>query len=1119
MKQDPKEHLREQIAVLTPAQRALFEQRLRRPGAQAVAPRIERESDRARAPLSFAQQRLWFLDQLEPGRPFYNMALAFRLRGPLRTDALRRALEALIARHETLRTTFSMVDDRPLQSIGPEGPPTLTVSERFDLAEADRDRLAAEWVAVEAGRPFDLARGPLLRAALLRFGEADHVLLLGMHHIISDGWSLGIFTEELARYYEEFAVGRPADLPALPIQYSDFARWQRRCLTGSVLDEQLAYWRRQLADLSALDLPTDRPRPRQQTFRGGRYETVFPSAVTKALRKLAQSEGATLYMALLTAFHVLLSRYTGQEDIVVGSPIAGRNRSELEGLIGFFVNALVMRTDLSGDPTFRELLRRVREVALGAYAHSDLPFEKLVEELQPQRDLGQNPLFQVTFALHNAPDRDLNLPGIALTRLRVESGATRFDLELHLSEREDGLHGSFVFSSDLFDASTVERMASHFRTLLEGIAADPDSRIARLPLLAESERRQLLEGWNQTDAHRPRGATVHGLFEEQAERAPGAVAVAFGRESLTYGELNDRSNRLARYLSQRGVGPDVLVGLFVERSIEMVVGMLAILKAGGAYVPLDPNYPDERLAFMLQDASPALVVTQSGLAHRLPAGVGDGVVCVDRAWPTAALIETGRTAMTEPSESPAYVLYTSGSSGKPKGVSVPHGAVVNLLVSMADLLGLGSDDRLLAVTTLSFDIAALEIYLPLAVGARIVLASREVASSGVGLVEALGESGATLMQATPVTWRMAIEAGWQGKSSFQILCGGEALSRDLANELTARSNSVWNLYGPTETTIWSTAFRVSDGNGPVPIGRPLANTKIYLLDATRRTVPVGVPGEIYIGGAGVARGYLNRPELSAEKFVADPFSGEPGARLYRTGDVGRYRPDGNIEYVGRVDDQIKLRGYRIEPGEIESALARHPDIATCAVAARQEPSGDKRLVGYVVSRERANPSVTELRESLKRELPDHMVPSAFVFLDALPLTPNGKVDHRALPAPEQVRPNLESAFAPPRSPVEVTVAGIWCQVLGLEKVGIHDNFFELGGHSLLATLVLARLRAAFSTRLPLRTLFEKPTVAELSAALQAGEGAAGPPRPAPIVPVSRRAISNAASRSDGSADK
>jgi amino acid adenylation domain-containing protein len=1029
-------------------------------------------------PLSFAQQRLWFLSQLDPGSPVYNLSAGYRLRGPLNATALEHSLHEIIRRHESLRTIFPAVDGRPVQVVTPHQPLALPVIDLRALARRDKDARARQLAIEHAQRPFDLPHGPLFRATLVQLAAEEYLFLLSMHHIVSDGWSMGVFFRELAALYAAFSSGKASPLPELPVQYADFALWQQQWLQGEVLEKQLAYWTQQLAGSPPLlELPTDRPRPVTQTYRGARQWLALPKALSDQLRALSQREGVTLFMTLLAAFQALLSRYTGQEDIVVGSPIAGRTRVATEGLIGLFVNTLVLRMDLSGNPTFRELLQRVRAVALEAYAHQDLPFEKLAEELQPERSLSHALVFQVLFALQNVPRQPLELPGLTVSPLEREAGTAKFDLSVFISEEGETLRGTVNYNSDLFEADTIARLVGHFQTMLDGIVADLDTPISRLPLLTGAERQQLLMAWNQTRTHAPQDSCLHDLFEAQVERTPDAVAVVCEDQQLTYRELNRRANQLAHYLRGHGVGPEVLVGICMERSLELVVGLLGILKAGGAYVPLDPAYPPARIAFMLDDSQAPVLLTHQCLLAGLPAHQAQ-VVCLDADWAAIAQEPEENPARGTAADRLAYVIYTSGSTGQPKGVQIPHRAVVNFLESMRQQPGLREHDVLLAVTTLSFDIAALEVFLPLIVGARVVLASRAVATDGRQLLQTLADSQATVMQATPATWRLLLEAGWAGSPQLTVLCGGEALPRELAQPLLARAAAVWNLYGPTETTIWSAVAQVAPGDGPVPIGRPIANTQVYLLDPHLQPVPIGVPGELYIGGHGVARGYLNRPELTAERFIVDPFRDEPQARLYKTGDLARYRPDGTLEFLGRLDQQVKLRGFRIELGEIEAVLTQHTAVRESVVLAREDAPGARGLVAYIVPRQAPPPTTRELRSFLQAKLPNYMVPSTFVMLAALPLTPNGKVDRRALPVPDQERPLLEEAFVAPRTPVEEALAGIWADVLGLTQVGIHDHFLELGGHSLLATQVIARLREAFQVELPLRSLFEAPTVAD-----------------------------------------
>jgi amino acid adenylation domain-containing protein len=900
-------------------------------------------------PLSFAQQRLWFLDRFEPDSPFYNIPAAARLSGDLDKTALERSLQEIVRRHGTLRTTFQAVEGQPVQVVAPALTLPLPVVDLTGLPETDRAEEARRLAREEAQRPFDLTRGPLLRVTLLKLGPREHVVLLVMHHIVSDGWSMGVFFREVAVLYQAFSAGKPSRLPELPVQYADFACWQRDWLKGEVVEKQFTYWKDRLAGApAALELPTDRPRPAVQTVHGATEPLQLPRELVERLHALSRREGCTLYMILLAAFQTLLQRYSGQEDFCVGTPVAGRTRPEMEGLIGFFVNTLVLRADLSGDPTFAELLGRVRETCLGAYAHQDLPFEMLVEALQPQRDLSRTPLFQVMLILQNAPLPSLELPGLRLNPIEAESGTAKFDLNLALVETDLGLVGNLEYNTDLFNAATARRLLVHFRNLLEGAVANPGCRVSELPLLTADERHQLLTEWNRTEANVPDEGCIHRLFEAQAERTPEAVALVFEDEKVTYQELNRRANQLAHHLRGLGIGPEVLVGICVERSVEMVVGLLGILKAGGAYVPLDPAFPKERIAFMLNDARVPLVLTQESLEANL-FGQEARLVHLDTDAEAIRRHSTEDPTGEVATDNLAYILYTSGSTGQPKGVQITHGSVVNFLASMCREPGLTERDTLLAVTTLSFDIAGLEIFLPLTMGARLVLMPREVAQDGKRLAEKLATSAATIMQATPATWQMLLEAGWSGIPGLKILCGGEAMPPDLARQLLGRCASLWNMYGPTETTIWSTVHRVDGRGGPVPIGRPIANTQVYVTDRRWQPVPVGVVGELLIGGAGLTRGYLGRPELTTEKFIPNPFSDTPGSRLYRTGDLARWLPSGELECLGRLDHQVKVRGFRIEPGEIESVLGQHPGVRQAVVVAREETPGDRRLVGYVVA--------------------------------------------------------------------------------------------------------------------------------------------------------------------------
>jgi len=1037
----------------------------------------------AELPLSFAQQRLWFVHQLDPDDLSYNMRLPLRLRGRLDRSALGRSLDELVRRHESLRTRFPSTDGTPRQVVEDARPVKLEMLDLSDLSADDKEAGARRLAAAEVRRPFDLSRGPLFRSLLIRLNERDHLLVLTIHHIVSDGWSLSVLSREFGVLYEAFRKGRPSPLADLKIQYPDFAVWQRDWLQGEVLDEQLAYWSEKLEGLATLQLPTDHPRPPMLSNQGAAESLELPGQLAERLKTLGQRHGATLFMTLLAALKTLLHRYTGQDDVVVGSPVANRTEVQLESLIGLFVNSLVMRTSLSGDPSFSELLGHMRDTALEAYAHQDLPFEKLVDELEPRRDLSRNPLFQVFFSLQNAPTQRLDMVGLSAGLTNLGAVGTPFDLEAHAWEVRDGLCVQMRYSTDLFEPATIRRMLRHFRVLLEAIVSEPEQRLSEFSILPDDERQQLLAEWNRTDTDYPKDACLHQLFETQAERTPDSEAVVFQSQRLTYAQLNAEANQLARDLRCVDVGPETLVGVYMERSVEMVVVLLGILKAGGAYVPLDPAHPAERVRTMLEDARVPLVLTQEPLLERLPE-TGAIFRCVDRNGDVAQTEHAGNVQSSVMADNLCYVIFTSGSTGKPKGVQIEHRNAVNFIESMRKEPGLRRDDAMLAVTTLSFDISLLELFLPLTVGARVVIADREEVTDGKRLVQKLTGEHVTAMQATPATWELMLQTGWQERLPLKVLCGGEAMPSELAHRLKTRCRELWNVYGPTETTVWSTSRRVEKVEEPVPVGRPIANTQVYILDQALRPVPIGVRGELYIGGDGVARGYLNRPELTADRFVPDPFGEAPGARLYKTGDVARYRPDGCIEVLGRSDFQVKIRGFRIELGEIEGSLLAHPGIRQAAVLAREDTPAEKQLVAYLVAAEDSAPSFDDLRRFLKEKLPDYMVPAAFVQMDSLPLNPNGKVDRQALPRPTGERQTAE-AFVAPRSDAECRIAEIWGDVLQVEKVGIHDNFFEIGGHSLRATQVVSRIAGAFEVDLPLRTIFDAPTVAELAEFVEA----------------------------------
>jgi aspartate racemase len=1127
------------IEGLSLEQRRLLELLLEENQRAPQAEKIQRRTTPDFAPLSFAQQRLWILDQLQPDSAAYNIPAAVRLRGAFRIELLQQSLDTIVARHAALRTTFVQGPEQPVQVVAPAQSLILPIIGLEQQAPVEREAEALRLALVESQRPFDLTQGPLIRVMILRLAADEHILVVTMHHIICDGWSIGVFVRELATCYQSFASGQAPGLAELPIQYTDFASWQREWLApgapGQVLEEQLAYWKRQLSDLTpVLELPTDRPYPAVQTFKGQLESLALPPTLAAALLEISRQEGATLFMTLLAAFQLLLARYSGQNDIAVGTPIAGRSRPEVEPLIGCFANTLVLRSDLSGDPSFRALLGRVRELCLEAYTHQDVPFEKLVEELHPKRDLSRNPLFQVVFALQNVPKTALQLPGLELSMVDLNIRTAKFDLTLEVEETPHSLVLNLEYNVDLYDAATVARMLQHFKTLLEGIVAQPDQRLSDLDLLSASERHQILVEWNATATPYPRERCIHQLFAAQAARTPDAIALTCGEQALSYHELDGRANQLAQHLRALGVAGytkgEVRVGLCLHRSLELIVGVLAILKAGGAYVPLDPSYPSARLQFMLDDAQVPIVLTQESLAQHLPEH-GARLICLDRDWPQIAQESATPPTDDATADSLAYIMYTSGSTGQPKGVSVIHRNVVRL-VQNPNYVRCGPDEVMLQFAPIAFDAATFEIWGSLLNGSRLVLFPPHLPTyQEIGQVIAAQQ--VTTLWLTAGLFQQMVDNHLDGlRSVRQLLAGGDVLAPAAVQRvLTALPQcTVINGYGPTENTTFTCCYPLTDPDqlGPsVPIGRPISNTEVYVLDDRLNPVPIGVVGELYTSGDGLARGYWRRPELTAERFIPHPFAqgapAVPGARLYRTGDQVRYRPDGVLTFIGRRDQQVKLRGFRIELSEITAVLAQHPQVGECVVVMREDqpPAGghpDRRLVAYVVENkeqrttkqgsaenkeqqttEQANKQTNEhasdeadandgstlcspheLRDFLKARLPEYMVPAAFVSLPAMPLTAHGKIDRRQLPAPERSAMVADADYVAPRTAVEAVLAALWAEVLGVERVGIHDHFFDLGGHSLLATKLMLRVRDTFKVELALRVLFEAPTVAELA---------------------------------------
>ncbi len=1070
----------ERISALTPEQRALFDARLKQKGLRTqvtAAQTIPRRQGHGSAtcPASVDQERLWFIEQLQPGNTAYNIFNASRIRGSLNVPIMERVINELIQRHEVLRTTFKSVDGIPMQVIAPELKITLDPISLEHLPEEARYDEALRLTTEEFARPFDMEKGPLVRVGLLRLAEDDFVLQVNMQHAITDRWSFAVFEKELAVLYQAFATGQPSPLPDLPIQFADYAIWQRERMNGDEYKKDLEYWLRQLGTEVVLDFPTDFPRPPIQNFQGARVYVAYPRSVLDGLKELSRREGVTMFMTLMAAFKTLIYRYTNQHDILISTPIGTRLRPETENLVGYLLNLIIVRTNLSGNPTFRELLKREQDACVGAFTHQEVPFGKLVQELKPKQDPSRNPIAQVAFLYLDFPEATaMQFLGLTASNIDIDNGASRFDITLAMTETPEGFRISIEYIRDIFEHGRMERMAQHLQVLLEGIIADPDARLSDLPILTLDEQQQLRQ-WNDTAHQFASTLLVHQLFEQQAALRPHAPAVLFEDQALTFSEINGRANQLARHLLDRGLKPEARVGVMLPRTPDALVALLAIFKAGGCYLPLDPDYPAERRAFMLEDAGALLVISEESLradAEQIAQQRTDN--------PTVAVLP----------EQLAYIIYTSGSTGRPKGVSVEHRQLLHTMQSAQEVLKLTETDCLPCIASFSFDISLLELLCAPLAGGRCLLVSTHGVLESTVTARVLQE--ATVLHAVPGLMRrfvsFARETAETSRQLRLLLVGGEAVAPELVAEMLAvwGSADVRVLYGPTEATIICASYEVSRerATNHQMVGRPLPNAVLRILDTTGKLVPIGVDGEICIGGAGLARGYLGRMDLTAERFVSDEYSTCAGARIYRTGDRGRCLPDGNIEFTGRMDEQVKVRGFRIELGEIESVLREHESVKEAVVIALEDKGNEKRLGAYVVPAPDASRNISELRSHLKKRLPEYMIPSAFVYLDSLPLTSHGKIDRRALPAPDAERPALAEVFLAPQTPTEKSLAAIWTKLLGINRVGINDNYFDLGGDSLLATQLVSQVRRVFEVELPLVDLFQHPTLAELAASIE-----------------------------------
>jgi len=1073
--------------TLSPVKQALLQQRLKRASHEQVEGlEIPIRPNRDSAPLSFTQRQMWVIDQLTPGNPAYNLPYGYRLRGTLKVSALEASFNQVIERHEALRTRFSVEGGEPVQVIHPDLSIRIEVTNLDHLKVEERELRLKALASKESLKSFDLSRLPLIRVALFKLGESEHVLLVNLHHIVADGLSIGLLLNELDTFYRRLTGGKAPPPPELTVQYGDFAQWQQEMMADETAHaKQFEFWRKKLCGtLPVLALPADKPRPAFQSFNGSNVFFNLPADLVQGLKSIGAREGCTFFMTVLAAFQVLLQRYSGMDDIIIGTPIAARTPAELAPLIGLILNMAALRCDVSGDPTFIELLRRSRDTTLNAFSNGDLPFEALVQRLKIERDPSRNPVFQAVLqVLASTPPK---LGDLDISSFHFDLKFAQFDLSLHLYEEGEAYRGRFEYCSDLFDAATITGLCGHFGTLLEAVVREPDKCISALPMLADAERQQLLVDWNQTALDYPRDQCVHTIFETQASRTPDAVALEFEGLRLTYNELNARSNQLARHLRRHGVGPEVMVAICVERSLETAVGILGILKAGGVYVPLDPAFPASRLSFILEDTAAPVLLTQAKLRDRLPAYSGR-TISLDLDWPQISREDEENLDVGLTSSNLAYVIYTSGSTGWPKGTCIEHRSVVRLVKS-ANYAEFDSQEVFLLFAPISFDASTLELWGSLLNGARLVVCPPgPLSSQELGRV--IKDRKVTTLWLTAALFHQMVDEQIESLQGVrQLLSGGETLSVPHVRRMldVIGENRLINAYGPTENTTFTTCHvmtKQSRIGQTVPIGRPVSNTKVYVLDGRMRPVPAGVYGELYIGGDGLARDYLHQPELTARMFVPDPFSSEDGARLYKTGDLVRFRTDGDIEFLGRIDHQVKIRGFRIELGEIESGLSLHPAVREVAVIAREDTPGDKRLVAYLVAEKPPADLADQLRALVRATMPEYMVPTCFVTVESMPRSHNGKLDRKALPAPGLEAPR--GVAVSPRTPTEEMVLGVFGSVLQRADFGVFDNFFDLGGHSLKAARLILQLRAASGCDLPLRVLFERPTVSALAEAVDA----------------------------------